>query len=93
MMGLLIEPLDELFQGMSPSIFDHKLRTTFARVILQTNYGGVYSQLSCCKASKLSGKRKLCLYLQDLLYMQGGLPPALKGSDRIRSVGGYNRKK
>ncbi len=35
-----------------------------------------------CKASKLSGKRKLYLHLQDLLYTQGGLPPALKGSDR-----------
>ncbi len=44
-----------------------------------------------CKASKLSGKRKS--HLQDLLYTQGGLPPALKGSDRIRSICGYDRKK
>ncbi len=43
------------------------------------------SQCNQCKASKLSGKRKSCLRLQDLLYMQGGLPPALKGSDRICS--------
>ncbi len=48
---------------------------------------------SRCKASKLSGKRKSRLRLQDLLYTQGGLPPALKGSDRIRSVCGYDRKK
>ncbi len=46
-----------------------------------------------CKASKLSGKRKSRLHLQDLLYTQGGLPPALKGSDRIRSICGYDRKK
>ncbi len=48
---------------------------------------------STCKACKLSGKRKLCLHLQDLLYTQGGLPPALKGSDRICSFCGYDRKK
>ncbi len=46
-----------------------------------------------CKASKLSGKRKSHLRLQDLLYTQGGLPPALKGSNRIRSVCRYDRKK
>ncbi len=49
--------------------------------------------LMWCKASKLSGKRKSCLCLQDLLYMQGRLPPALKGSDRIRSVCIYDKKK
>ncbi len=53
----------------------------------------VKAQVYRCKASKLSGKRKSRLRLQDLLYTQGGLPPALKGSDRIRSVCGYDRKK
>ncbi len=37
-----------------------------------------------CKASKLSGKRKSRLRLQDLLYTQGGLPPALR--DPIESA-------
>ncbi len=48
---------------------------------------------STCKASKLSGKRKSYLCLQDLLYMQGGLPPALKGSNRICSICEYDREK
>ncbi len=49
--------------------------------------------LNNVRLANLSGKRKLCLCLQELLYMQGELPPTLKGSDRICSICGYNREK
>ncbi len=42
-------------------------------------------RLTRCKASKLSGKRKSRLRLQDLLYMQGGLPPADEPPGSVRS--------
>ncbi len=72
-----------------------KYMVQFNQYAFQVGYGNnsLHHAFYCCKASKLSGKRKSHLDLQDLLYTQGGLPPTLKGSNRIHSICRYNRKK